>query len=161
MTTGWGVSDEFAEGDESAPSGSLGDGHFLRIDEDVWRGLMHRPEVVAAITARANAIAAQANALAEDAMDPRAVARLRPADGQTYKVSVQNDPHASRARARVQPNPDAPMLGILADAHDSTLLKSVEAQGGSDPIPTAVDLGIEEPEAAPGRMTGIGFDEVE
>lgn len=145
------------DGDESAPSGDLGDGHFIKINEDVWRGLLHHPSVVTAITARANAIAETANSLV--AMDPRAVARLgqgKPA----YTTELRNDPHASRARVRVLPNPET-MLGVIDDAHHSTLLKSVAAFP-SDPFPEVAeiseDAGMTEP---PGRMTGPGFDEVE
>lgn len=164
MTSGWGSGDDaFAEGDESAPSGDLGDGHYIKINDDVWRGLLHHPSVVSAIAARANSIAAEANALAGGAMDPRAIARLLPNGEAPYTVSVQNNPHTSRARARVEPNPEAPWLGMIADAQDASLLKAVavhplhEAAAAypSDPFPESTA------EPQQGRLTGLGFDEVE
>lgn len=118
-------------GDERPPTGDLGGGHFLRVNEEAWRALLHHPSVVAAITARANAICNQANA--NVGMDPRAVERLAPNGDAAYVVTVQNRSNTSRARARVRTNPDN-MLGVLDDAHHSTLFNAMLAHP-SDPIP--------------------------
>lgn len=131
----WGEGDLAEAGDERAPSGDLGGGHFIRINEDAWRALLHHPTVVQAITQRANAICDQANTNATTAMDPRAVKRLSPGGDPAFVVSVQDSPHTSRARARVKTNPTN-MLGVVADAAESVLFKAMMASP-SDPIPGA------------------------
>lgn len=144
--------------DESAPNGPLGDGHFIRIDEEQWRALMHLPEVRTAVEQRAIDIRDEANGLV--AMDPRAVARLNPNNELAYDYFVSNDEAASRIRARVHPS-YTNSLGFIDDAQNSTLLKAMSAHP-SDPIPEGGGVGerawnmIQE-----GRMTGLGFDEVE
>lgn len=156
MTEFFGPEPGEGEGDESAPSGDLGDGHFIKINDEVWRGLMHHPTVVAAIQARAAAICDTANGLV--AMDPRAVARLGkglPA----YTTKLNANPHNTRPRVRVLPNPET-MLGVIDDAHHSTLLKSVAAFP-SDPFPEVAEISEDAGMTEPQRMTGPGFDEVE
>lgn len=157
-SSGWGAEPSEGEGDESAPSGSLGDGHFIRVNEEAWRQLMFHPAVQAAIAARAQAITNTANSLV--AVDPRTAARLAKGEP-AYVTSMDANPAHTRPRARVETNPDN-FLGVLDDALHSTLLKSVDAHP-SDPIPEGGDLGLPESgtEAAPERMTGPGFDDVE
>ncbi len=130
VSGGWGEADVVSEQDgaEDAPHGSMGDGHFIRIDEDAWRALLHVPQVVDAITQRAQDICDAANSLV--AMDPRAVERLGQGE-EAYKVTVQNRVDTTRARARVKA---ANLLGIIDDAHNSTLLKAM-LTAPSDPIP--------------------------
>ncbi|MEC4763796.1 hypothetical protein VT930_11845 [Mycobacterium sherrisii] len=122
-------------GDERPPTGDLGGGHFLRVNEEAWRALLHHPTVVAAITARANAIADQANS--NVGMDPRAIEHLSPDGDPAYVVTVQNRSNTSRARARVRTNPDN-MLGVVDDAHHSTLFQAMLAHP-SDPIPEGAE----------------------
>lgn len=155
---------EPTDNDESAPSGSLGDGHFIRIDEEKWRQMMHLPPVVAAVEQRAKDIRDEANSLV--AMDPRAVARLNPNNELAYDYFIDNDEENSRVRARVHPS-YTNSLGFIDDAQNSTLLKSMEAHP-SDPIPEGGGVGerawnqIQEgnPSKAGTRITGLGFDEV-
>lgn len=129
---GWGESsdNDGVFGDESAPNGDLGDGHFLKIDPSAWRALLHHPAVVEAIVQRANQIRDTANGMV--AMDPRAVERLTEQEpGDPYKVTLQNRPDTTRPRAKVKP---ATMLGQLDEAHNSTLWKAA-MEHPSDPIP--------------------------
>lgn len=134
---GWGDTSDSdgVFGDESAPNGDLGDGHFIRINEDAWRALLHHPQVVAALQQRAQDIADFANGTI--GMDQRAIERLTEQDpGDPYQVSVQNDPNTARARAKVKPKTE---LGKLDEAHNSTLLKALLVHP-SDPIPEGAAL---------------------
>ncbi|MEB4210965.1 hypothetical protein [Mycobacterium sp. 94-17] len=133
----WGAGDIDDVGDERPLSGDLGDGlGFIRINEDVWRSLLRdHPQVQAAVMQRAQAIADAANDNATSALDPRTVERLAPGGEPAYLVKAQDNPHATRFRARVVCNPET-FLGVLAEAQESSLLAATLANP-SDPIPGA------------------------
>jgi len=122
-TGGWGDGDT---DDESPPSGDLGGGHSIEIDEDAWKAILHSPEVWAAVTARAQEVCDTANSLV--AMDPRTVERLSHGEP-AYEIHPSEVADTTRARVQVQP---ANMLGIVDDAVNSTLLKSMGADGGEE-----------------------------
>lgn len=153
---GWGGAE--ADETEEAPNGSLGDGHFIRIDEEKWHALMHSAPVKAAVAQRAIDIRDEANNMV--AMDPRAVARLNPNGEPAYDYFLNDNESNTRPRARVHPS-YTNSLGFIDDAQNSTLLKAMAAHP-SDPIPD--DAGVSEDIANMGqqeRMTGPGFDEVD
>lgn len=146
---GWG--DELAAGEagegESLPSGTvnLGGGSTMQFSPEAFRQLLHHPLVIEALKARGQAVADTANSLM--AMDERAVARLAP-DGQpAYTAELHENPYGTRPRVRVMP---ANMLGIVDDAHHSTLLKSLLANP-SDPIGGGESEGGEGAEAEGGE----------
>lgn len=127
---------------------SLGDGHVLKFNEEVFRAMLHRPETVQAVTAASQAICDWANS--NVAMSPEEIERLgkgKPA----YKFVVQKDPDTHRARGRVYP---ANRLGIYDEATHQTLYKAW-ASHPSDPIPTPEELGVTETSGEIGETGNI------
>ncbi|WP_156298040.1 hypothetical protein [Mycobacterium paragordonae] len=128
MAGGWGEP-ETDHGDH-IPGGEhdLGGGHKMVLNPEAFKALLHSPEVIAAITARTNAIRDDANSLV--AMDPRTVARVGKGEpAYTSKIHAEDDD--KRPHGRVYPNN---MLGALDEAQNSTLEKAMQAHP-SDPIP--------------------------
>jgi|GEM_PF-3507383 len=139
---GWGAPEPAPTGDEdsgSLPNGGeidLGNGHVLKLNEEAFRALLHRPETEEAIVRRGQVLVDAANSLAAPSPHVSKLAEGEP----LYTMSVQNDPDTTRARVRVRPTNIA---GVVDDAVNSTLLKaldSVEAPSGykdhyGDPIP--------------------------
>lgn len=127
MTSFWGSGEmPFVEGGatEHITSGriDLGNGHSLELHPDAIRALLHSPEAVAGIRARANAIAKSANEMSKH------VGRVGRPDPE-YVVEVQNDPRDTRARAKVRPGNVA---AVIDNAENQTLLKALDAHP-SDP----------------------------
>jgi hypothetical protein len=121
VSSGWGEPGGVGEDERLPGSVDLGNGNRLVFNATAFKKLLHSPAAVNAVTQRASEICAAANAMV--ALDARTIERL--GDGQpAYKVTVQNNPDTTRARARVLP---AGILGAVDDAHNATLLKAVDA----------------------------------
>lgn len=130
MTGAWGDGDSASGGGASVPAElDLGDGHSMSLNPEVFRRLLHRPEVVAAITARAHGVADAANSLAVHIGRPG-----RPAP--KYGVRVQDDPESARARAQVYP---ANYQAVLDDQRSATMLKALHMSPGELSEPRADD----------------------
>ena len=128
---GWGEGEP--EGDDGSvddgPGGEtlgneidLGGGIKLRIHPEVFRLIMHTPEITARVAHRCAQMCESANNQAV-------------IEGAEYIFVVSNNPANIRARGRVKPG------NIKAredDARNSTLLKAL-AEVGSDPYPTYED----------------------
>ena len=117
-----GGSESVEEGPGSEHSGEvieLGGGIRLIIDPDLFRKIMHTPEITAQVAARCEQIADAANELA--------VVR-----GAEYTFVVSNRPENIRARGRVK---TGNYKSVVDNERNSTLLKAL-AQVGSDPYPS-------------------------
>lgn len=148
FSAGWGEpdSDVPSEHSEAAPSGDIGDGHSMVINEDAWTAMMHSQVVGRAVVHRAQAIADAANASANDSLDARAIQRLNPNGEDAFVVTVHNDESTSRVRASVHAS-RTNELGFVADAQDSSLYKAMIAVsdgGASDSAPGEDSIVIPE-----------------
>jgi hypothetical protein len=119
------------EASESFPQElDLGGGFKMFIKPDMFRTIMHTPEITAATAERCEAICAAANALAI-------------LDGAEYVFVVSNNPDNIRARGRVK---TGNAKAIVDNAINATLLKAL-AQVGSDPKPEPAQVDSLLPDA--------------
>jgi hypothetical protein len=123
MTAGWGEPGDGEGGEVTIPGSiDLGNGHRMTLNVAEFRRLLHRRDVVAAITERANAIADAANGMI--GLDPDTVARVGATqDGPAYVVQIQDESETTRARARVTTNGE---LGKLDQQTHLTLMKAMD-----------------------------------
>ena len=125
-------------GPGSEPSGgeviNLGGGIRLMIHPDVFRKIMHTPEITARVAERCKAISDAANELS--------IVR-----GARYKFTVSDNPENIRARGRVK---TGNIKAQEDNAQNSTLLKALAQVGPTDrgdPYPTHDTSGPEPGEA--------------
>jgi hypothetical protein len=111
-----GSSDVSGEGMTSGVH-DLGSGTFIRVPEEVIRGLLRRPDAVAAIKERGKKVADLANS-------------NHITKGAEYEAVYVDNPDYKRPTVMVKP---ANFKGVIDEATHSTLLKAA-AQVGSDPM---------------------------
>jgi hypothetical protein len=117
-------------GGESMPSEiDLGGGIKLKIAPDMFRQIMHSPEITSGVQQRCQEISDTANGMAIT-------------EGAVYTFQVSNNSDNIRARGRVKPGN---YKAVIDDEYHDTLLKALESVG-SDPYPTYSSDSPEGPE---------------